>query len=70
LGLLALFAPGGIGVREGVFYVLLTPYLGSGGALALSVASRLELTVTEAVAGLGALALGRRKGRETLDPRS
>jgi len=48
----------------------LTPYLGSGGALALSVASRLELTVTEAVAGLGALALGRRKGRETLDPRS
>jgi uncharacterized membrane protein YbhN (UPF0104 family) len=70
LGLLALFAPGGIGVREGVFYVLLTPYLGSGGALALSVASRLELTVTEAVAGLGALALGRRKGRETLDARS
>jgi uncharacterized membrane protein YbhN (UPF0104 family) len=63
LGLLALFAPGGIGVREGVFYVLLTPYLGSGGALALSVASRLELTVTEAAAGLGALALGRRKGK-------
>ena len=63
LGLLALFAPGGIGVREGVFYVLLTPYLGSGGALALSVASRLELTVTEAVAGLGALALGGRRGK-------
>ena len=63
LGLLALFAPGGIGVREGVFYVLLTPYLGGGGALALSVASRLELTVTEAVAGLGALALGGRKGK-------
>jgi hypothetical protein len=63
LGLLALFVPGGIGVREGVFYVLLTPYLGSGGALALSVASRLELTVTEAVAGLGALALGGRKGK-------
>ena len=70
LGLLALFAPGGLGVREGVFYVLLTPYLGAGGALALSVASRLELTVTEAVAGLGALALGGRKGREPLDPRS
>lgn len=70
LGLLALFAPGGIGVREGVFYVLLTPYLGGGGALALSVASRLELTITEAAAGLGALALGGRKGREPLDPRS
>jgi glycosyltransferase 2 family protein len=63
LGLLALFAPGGIGVREGVFVVLLTPYLGAGGALALSVASRLELTVTEAVAGLGALALGRQQGK-------
>ena len=61
LGLLALFAPGGLGVREGVFYVLLTPYLGTGGALALSVASRLELTLTEAVAGLGALALGGRR---------
>ncbi|HXY70636.1 MAG TPA: lysylphosphatidylglycerol synthase domain-containing protein [Gemmatimonadales bacterium] len=61
LGLLALFAPGGIGVREGFFYVLLTPYLGPGGAIALSVASRLELTATEAAAGLGALALGARK---------
>ncbi len=63
LGLLALFAPGGIGVREGFFYVLLTPYLGVGGAIALSVASRLELTLTEAVAGLGALALGGRRGK-------
>lgn len=63
LGLLALFAPGGIGVREGVFYVLLTPYLGTAGALALSVASRLELTVTEAASGLGALALGGTKGK-------
>ncbi len=70
LGLLALFAPGGLGVREGVFYVLLTPYLGTGGALALSVASRLELTVTEAAAGLGALTLGARKGRGPRDPRS
>jgi len=70
LGLLALFAPGGLGIREGVFYVLLVPYLGSGGALALSVASRLELTVTEAVAGLGALAIGGRKGRVPIEPRA
>jgi len=63
LGLLALFAPGGIGVREFTFLALLTPYLGSGGAIALSVASRLELTATEAVAGLGALALSGRKGK-------
>ena len=72
LGLLALFAPGGIGIREMTFQTLLTPYLGVGGAAALTVASRLELTLTEAAAGLGALVLGRRKtkGREPLDARS
>ena len=63
LGLLALFAPGGIGIRELTFQALLTPYLGVGGAAALTVASRLELTLTEAAAGLGALALGGRKGK-------
>jgi len=72
LGLLALFAPGGIGIREMTFQTLLTPYLGVGGAAALTVASRLELTFTEAAAGLGALALGGRrgKGREPLDART
>jgi len=69
VGLLALFAPGGIGFREATFLALLTPYLGGGGALALSLASRLELTLTEAAAGLGALALGGRKGRESLERR-
>jgi uncharacterized membrane protein YbhN (UPF0104 family) len=70
VGLLALFAPGGIGIREATFLALLTPYLGGGGALALSVASRLELTLTEAAAGLGALALGGRKGRASLERRT
>jgi glycosyltransferase 2 family protein len=55
LGLLALFAPGGVGVRELVFIGLLAPALGSGGAVALSVASRVLLTLCEAVAPLGAL---------------
>jgi uncharacterized membrane protein YbhN (UPF0104 family) len=70
VGLLALFAPGGIGIREATFLALLTPYLGGGGALALSVASRLELTLTEAAAGLAALALGGRKGRASLERRT
>lgn len=52
LGTLALFAPGGIGVRELVMISLLTPALGSGGALAVSVGSRILLTVTEAGAAL------------------
>jgi uncharacterized membrane protein YbhN (UPF0104 family) len=62
LGLLALFAPGGVGVRELVFIGLLTPSLGSGGAVALSVGSRVLLTLCEAAAPLGVLLLtGRSK---------
>jgi glycosyltransferase 2 family protein len=72
VGLLALFAPGGLGPREFMFQALLTPYLGVGGAAALTIASRLQLTLTEAAAGLGALTLVRRrgKGREPLDART
>ncbi len=55
LGLLALFAPGGVGVRELVFIGLLTPTLGSGGAVALSVGSRVLLTLCEAAAPLAVL---------------
>ena len=57
LGLLALFAPGGVGVRELVLIGLLAPVLGSGPALALSVASRILLTVMEGAAALVTLAL-------------
>lgn len=49
-GLLALFAPGGVVVREGVLVALLTPSLGAGPALTLSLASRLTLTVAELAA--------------------
>lgn len=59
LGLLALFAPGGIGVREVVLTALLTPFIGVGAAGGLSLASRLQLTLTEAAAGLAALAATR-----------
>jgi len=63
LGLLALFAPGGVGVREVVIIGLLTPTLGAGGAVALSVASRALLTLCEAVAPLGVLLItGKTKG--------
>jgi len=71
VGLLVLFAPGGIGFREAILFTLLTPFVGSGGALALSVASRLELTLAEATAGLAVLALARRNKEELLGaPRS
>ena len=64
LGTLALFAPGGIGVREVVMISLLTPSLGSGGAVAVSVGSRVLLTVTEVGAALISLALARRSTPE------
>ncbi len=60
LGLLALFAPGGVGVRELVLVGLLAPFLGSGGAVAVSVASRVLLTLTEAAAALLTLPLRHR----------
>jgi len=46
LGYLALFAPAGIGVREGFLIVFLTPILGAGGAF-LAVAARLWTTLVE-----------------------
>ena len=60
LGLLALFAPGGVGVRELVLIGLLAPSLGTGGAVAVSVASRVLLTLTEAMAALITLPLRHR----------
>ena len=47
LGIVALFVPGGIGVRDLALVTFLTPLLGSGGALAVSLASRVQLTLTE-----------------------
>lgn len=68
VGLLALFAPGGAVVREGIFAALLAPTLGLSGALALSLASRLQLTLTEAASGIAALVLSQ-PNKETLGDR-
>jgi uncharacterized membrane protein YbhN (UPF0104 family) len=66
LGVLALFAPGGVGVRELVLIGLLAPFLGSGGAVAVSVASRLVLTVLEAAVALATFPL-RHRPQESLN---
>jgi uncharacterized membrane protein YbhN (UPF0104 family) len=57
VGLVSLFAPGGVGVREAMYLALIAPLTGSGAALTLTVASRLLLTTTEVLAALAALAL-------------
>ncbi len=57
MGIVAVFAPGGMVVRDLALVGFLTPLVGSGGALALSLASRVQLTLTEASAAGAALLL-------------
>jgi uncharacterized membrane protein YbhN (UPF0104 family) len=62
-GFLALFAPGGIGVREGLFILMLQQPIGIAAATALALASRLLLTITELGAAVPFLAFPRRRVR-------
>jgi uncharacterized membrane protein YbhN (UPF0104 family) len=61
-GIVALFAPGGIGVREGVLLVALGHYVGRADAAIVSVALRVIQTALEAVLGAAAMAVLRRRG--------
>lgn len=47
VGFVAIFAPGGLGVREGVLSVVLAPYLPTGLAAAVAVVSRFWMTLVE-----------------------
>jgi len=62
-GFLALFAPGGIGVREALFILMLQRPLGIGAATALAVASRVLLTITEFGAAVPFLVFSRWRAR-------
>jgi uncharacterized membrane protein YbhN (UPF0104 family) len=65
VGLVAVFAPGGLGVREAVLVALLRSRTGTADAVLLAAASRVLLTTVDLVAGAGGAALlrGMRKGR-------
>jgi hypothetical protein len=65
-GFLALIAPGGLGVREGLFILMLQGTLGIGAATALALASRVLLTITELGAAAPFLAFPRRNARVAL----
>lgn len=65
-GFLALIAPGGLGVREGLFILMLQGPLGIGAATALALASRVLLTITELGAAMPFLAFPRRNARVAL----
>ena len=68
MGLVALIAPGGLGVRDLALVGFLTPFVGSGGALAVSLASRVQLTLTEAGAAGAGLLLKPAKTEEPTEP--
>ena len=54
IGFLAIFAPGGIGVREGILFLMLDPTLGVGPAALFTVVLRLvQVAVDALAAGLG-----------------
>lgn len=61
-GLLALVVPGGIGVRETIFVVLLRPFTGLPAAIALAIASRLLMTLVELLLALPAALKHRQSG--------
>lgn len=51
-GFLFLLAPGGLGVRESVFVIMLEPRIGLANALALAAVSRLGMTAADVLAAL------------------
>lgn len=55
-GIIAVFAPGGLGVREAALVALLSPIAGPAPALLLAIASRLWLVALEILTALGVLA--------------
>jgi hypothetical protein len=63
IGFLALVAPAGLGVRESVFILMLDHAVGTPAAVALAVASRLLLTVTELGAAVPFLLDSRERAR-------
>ena len=69
-GLLAIYAPGGLGVREAVLVALLSGRLGAADALVVAAASRLILLLVDVVfAAAAAVALRRRRsGIDAADP--
>jgi hypothetical protein len=62
-GVLAVLAPGGLGVREGLLVLLLAPAVGEGAALLVALGSRILFTVAELVAAAPFLFLAKEKDR-------
>jgi uncharacterized membrane protein YbhN (UPF0104 family) len=66
-GLLAIYAPGGLGVREAVLVALLHGRIGAADALVVAAASRLMLILVDVLLAGASTAVLRRSGRPQLD---
>lgn len=62
-GMVVVFAPGGVGVREAVLVGLLAPRIGHTEAIVIAGSSRILLTTADLAGGAGALALSRLEQR-------
>lgn len=67
-GMLAVFAPGGIGVRETALVVLSAPWLGGGEALVLAAAMRMLSVAFDMLAGVAAVLVSLFAKRSTARP--
>lgn len=67
-GIAVLVAPSGVGVREGMMTLLLSPLLGPGVAAAFAIVTRLWMTVAEVGAALAGMWLLRQKGEAGFEP--
>jgi len=66
VGILAVFVPSGIGVREGAFVLLAAPFIPAEQAMVLALAARLWATVADAVVALIYAALTARNKRKAV----
>jgi hypothetical protein len=64
-GLVAFFAPGGIGVREAVIAALLTSHLGEANAIVVAASSRVVLSAIDLVAGAASFGVPAPQGGES-----
>jgi uncharacterized membrane protein YbhN (UPF0104 family) len=68
VGLIAIYAPGGIGVREAILVAILGPRIGGAEALVIAAASRAVFTVADLVPAALSLPLLRRRHHLAVEP--
>ena len=68
VGLIAIYAPGGIGVREAVLVAILAPRIGSADALVIAAASRAVFTLADLIPAALSVPLLRRQSQRAVEP--